>query len=109
MERIEQPGALQEQHDFDADESAQHEDLATGEVDKLQHAVDHRVAQGDQRVHEAQDDAIQEDLREDFQRDFQCDADPSAVAMLTNRRLPRHCFSSFVAKSTTAFAPAPWI
>ena len=37
-----------------ADERADHEDVAVGEVDQLDDAVDHRVAQGDQRVDEAQ-------------------------------------------------------
>ena len=33
-----------------AGKGADHEDLAVGEVDHAQDAVDHRVAQGDQRV-----------------------------------------------------------
>jgi len=35
----------------EAGHSPHHEDLAVGEVDEPQHAVDHRVAEGDQAVH----------------------------------------------------------
>ena len=36
------------------EKSADHEQIAMGEVDHRQNAVDHRVAQGDQRVDTAQ-------------------------------------------------------
>ena len=47
------------------DEGAHHEDLGVGEVDELEHAVDHRVPEGDEGVHEAEDETVEEDLRED--------------------------------------------
>ena len=71
MKRAEKARALQQQHHFDADERAQHKDLAMGEVDELEDAVNHRIAERDQRVHEAQNETVQEYLREDFQCEFQ--------------------------------------
>ena len=62
-----------------------------GKVDELQDAVDHGVAERDQGVHEAQNDAIEEDLRQDFESEFQIDADPSKAVMLTNSPFTRHC------------------
>ena len=41
---------------------ADHEDVAVGEVDQLQHAVDHGVAEGDERVDRAQRDAVDDVL-----------------------------------------------
>ena len=66
MESRQQAGALQQQEHLDADESAQNEDLAMGKIDKLQDPVDHRVAQSDERVHETQHDAVEQNLRENF-------------------------------------------
>ena len=43
-------------------EGAYREDLAVGEVDELEHAVDHRIAEGDGGVDEAERDAVDEDL-----------------------------------------------
>ena len=42
------------QVDGEGAESADHEDLAVGEVDELDDAIDHRVADGDQPVHGSQ-------------------------------------------------------
>ena len=56
---------LQPQQDLDPDEGADHEDLAVGEVDELQHPINHRVAEGDQGVHEPQDEAVQNHLGKD--------------------------------------------
>ena len=89
MKRFEISGALQQQHHFDASESTEHKNFTVGEVDKLQDAIDHGITQGDQRVHEAQDNAIQKNLRQDFQCEFQAGADPSEAAMLTNSWSPR--------------------
>ena len=44
------PGALEAEEDLDADEGAQDEDLRVREVDELEHPVDHRVAERDQRA-----------------------------------------------------------
>ena len=51
--------------DDEAAERAGHEDLAVGEVEQLQHAVDQRVAEGDQRVHRAAGQP-QQDVRGDL-------------------------------------------
>src|SRR3989454_5018648 len=68
-EAVEQPDALEAEEELDADEGAHDEDLGVREVDELEHPVDHRVAQRDQRVHEAEDDAVEEDLREDAEEE----------------------------------------
>jgi hypothetical protein len=44
-------------------EGADHEDVAVGEVDEAQHAVDHGVAEGDQGVDRAKGQAIEELLQ----------------------------------------------
>ena len=49
----------------EADERADHEDVAVGEVDQADDAVDHRVAQGDQGVDEAQLEAVDHLLEQD--------------------------------------------
>ena len=41
-------------HDPHRHEGADHEDVAVGEVDQLDDPVDHRVAEGDQRVDRAE-------------------------------------------------------
>src|SRR5262249_20415826 len=64
-EGIEQPGALQAQEDLDSDERAGDEDLAVREVDELQHAVHHRVAERDERIHEPENESVEEDLGKD--------------------------------------------
>ena len=48
--------------ELDAGEGADGEDLGVGEVDELEDAVDHRVAQGDGGVDEAEGHAVDEDL-----------------------------------------------
>src|SRR5437773_3907348 len=68
-EAVEQPDALEAEEELDADEGAHDEDLGVREVDELEHPVDHRVAQRNQRVHEAEDDAVEEDLREDAEEE----------------------------------------
>src|SRR5205823_9071806 len=62
---LEEARALERQEDLDADERADDEDLGVGKVDEFEDAVDHRVAERDERVHEAEDDAVEEHLRED--------------------------------------------
>src|SRR5262245_28318826 len=47
-----------------AEEGAHHHHVAVGEVDELQHPVDHRVAQGHQGVDGAGGDPVDEVLRE---------------------------------------------
>ena len=71
---VERAKALQPKEELDADERADDEDLGVGEVDELQHAVHHRVAEGDQRVHESQDDAVEDDLREDIDEELEIHA-----------------------------------
>ena len=84
-------GAFEQEQDFNADERAENENLAMGEVDELQNAVDHRVAQGDQSIHEAENDAVKQNLRKNFQCQFQVDA--FTLGMLTNSFRPgyRQC------------------
>src|SRR5881409_2016191 len=62
---IEQARALEPEHDLDADERPDDEDLRVREIDELEHAVDHRVAQRDEGVHETEDEAVQQDLGQD--------------------------------------------
>src|SRR5262249_39014979 len=54
-----------------AHERAGDEDLGVGEVDELEHAVDHRVAERDQGVHEAEDEAVEDDLGEDADQELE--------------------------------------
>src|SRR5262249_47193997 len=61
----EQPDRLEREQDLHSDEGASDEDLRMREVDELEHAVHHRVPERDERIHEAEDETIQEDLRED--------------------------------------------
>jgi len=58
VESVELTGALHQQQYLHADEGAENEDLAMGEVDKLQHAVNHGIAQGDQGIHKSQNEAF---------------------------------------------------
>ena len=57
-------GAREERHHAETHERAHHEQLRVSEVDHEQDAVDQRVPEGDQRVHAAQGDAVDE-LRDD--------------------------------------------
>jgi hypothetical protein len=75
-------GAFEQEQDFNADERAQNENLAMSKIDELQNAVDHSVAQGDQSIHEAENNAVKQNLRKNFQCDFQVDA--FTLGMLTN-------------------------
>src|SRR3972149_1118448 len=65
MSAGQQPGRLEREEDLDTHEGAHHEDLRVGEVDELQHPVHHGVPEGDESVHEAQDESVEEDLGED--------------------------------------------
>src|SRR6266511_769571 len=49
---------------------AHSEIFIVGEVNELEDAVHHRVAQRDQGVHEAEDDAVEQNLREDADQKF---------------------------------------
>ena len=49
----------------EARKGAHHEDVAMGEVDELDDAVDHRVAEGDEGVDEAELEAVQQVLQEE--------------------------------------------
>src|SRR5205807_2821132 len=68
---VEQPDALEAEEELDADEGAHDEDLGVREVNELEHPIDHRVAQRDQRVHEPEDDAVEEDLRENVDEELE--------------------------------------
>ena len=57
--------AAQERQHAEADEGADHVDVAVGEVQELQDPVDHRVAQRDQRVEAAEDDPVDGQLEEE--------------------------------------------
>ena len=39
-------------------ESAEHQDVAVGEIDKTQDAINHRVAEGDERVNGTEREAV---------------------------------------------------
>jgi hypothetical protein len=56
---------LEDADDRPADERADHEHLAVGEVDQADDAVDHGVAQGDQGIHAAQHQAVDDLLEKD--------------------------------------------
>jgi len=61
---------LKPQQDLHPDEGADDEDLAVSEINELQDAVHHGIAQGDERVHEAQDDPIDEHLEKYAEREI---------------------------------------
>ena len=69
--RVEYAAGLKRKQKLDADEGADDEDLGVGEVDEFQDAVDHRVTERDQRVHEAEQEAVEQDLREDPDEEFE--------------------------------------
>ena len=54
--------AAQERQDAEADERADHVDVAVREVEQLEDPVDHRVAQRDQRVDAPEDDPVHRQL-----------------------------------------------
>lgn len=56
------------QVDRECAEAAGHEDLAVGEVDELDDAVHHRVADGDQPVHRAEEQPVGQLLRQGVHR-----------------------------------------
>jgi hypothetical protein len=64
-------GALQKQEKLHTDKRAQNKDFAVGKINKFQNTVHHGIAEGDQRVHKTQDDAVHENLREDFECQLQ--------------------------------------
>ncbi len=61
----------------DREHAAEHEDVAVGEVDQLEDAVDERVPEGDEGVDAAGRDADQEDLEEVGRRLPQIDREPA--------------------------------
>ena len=63
--------ALQHQKNLHADKRTEDKDFAVREVNELQDAVNHGVAQSDQSIHEAQDDAVHQNLRQDFECELQ--------------------------------------
>ena len=90
MEHGESAGGLEHQEHLRPDKSADHKNLAVGEVDEFQHSVHHGIAQGDERVHEAQDNTIDEDLKKYAERKFQSGAILLKDFMLTNPSRHRH-------------------
>jgi hypothetical protein len=62
---LEQAAGAERQENLDAHERPEDEDLRVREVDELEYSVDHRVAERDEGVHEAEDDAVEEDLGKD--------------------------------------------
>ena len=56
------PELVHRDEELDAGEGAYREDLGVGEVDELEDAVDHRIAQRDGGVDEAERDPVDEDL-----------------------------------------------
>src|SRR5207249_5265160 len=63
--------ALQHQENLHADKRTEDKDFAVREVNELQDAVNHGVAQSDQSIHEAQNDAVHQNLRQDFECELQ--------------------------------------
>ena len=59
---LEHPEPVHRDEELHADESADREDLRMGEVDELEDSIDHRVAQGDRRIDEAEGHPVDEDL-----------------------------------------------
>ncbi len=59
------PVQVQKGDGEETDKGADHKDIAVGKVDQFHDAVDHRVAQGDQSINEAQLKAVQDLLGED--------------------------------------------
>ena len=59
-------GHAERQNGDEGDKRADHEDVAMGEVDHADDAVDHRVADGDQAVDGAKGDAVDQLLNEIF-------------------------------------------
>ncbi len=76
-EDLEQPHGLEGEEHLHAHEGAHHEDLGVGEVDELEHTVHHGVPERDQGVHEAQDQAVEEDLREDPDEEIEVHGTPT--------------------------------
>ncbi len=72
MQHGEAPRGLKDKQHLHPYEGADHEDLAVGKVDELEDAIDHGVAQGNQGVHETQDDPIYEHGEKYTQREIQC-------------------------------------
>ena len=62
---VEEADVLEERGREVAGEGADHEDIAVGEVDHAQDAVDHRVAEGDEGVHAAQRGTADEQVHPD--------------------------------------------
>ena len=60
--RVEEADVAQEDGRVVAGEGADHEDVAVGEVDHAQDAVDHRVAQRDERIDATQGGAVDEEV-----------------------------------------------
>ena len=56
--------AEQRDENLRADERAAHENFRVGKIDKMEYAVDHRVPQRDNRIHEAELQAVDEHLRQ---------------------------------------------
>ena len=92
------PAVRQDRRDCEqADIRAHHIHVAVREVDELQHAVDHRVANGDQGVHTADLNAVDELLQKDLQRLRQKRLLKWSVAGKTpssHRCYERHCTSA---------------
>ena len=58
-------GVGEQLHGAETHVGAEHEELGVREVDHEQDAVDERVAEGDERVHPAQGDAVDQLLNDD--------------------------------------------
>ena len=71
VQRRQVAAALQRQKNLAADKGAQHKDFAMGKIDELEDAIDHRITECDQGVHEAQYQAIDQHLGKNFESDFQ--------------------------------------
>jgi len=58
--------AVQQAQDGQADHGADHQHVAVGEINQVEHAVHHGVAEGHQRIHAAQHQSIEDLLDESF-------------------------------------------
>jgi hypothetical protein len=55
----------EQRQDAEADERADHVDVAVREVEQLQDPVDERIAERDQRIDAAEDDPVDRELEEE--------------------------------------------
>ena len=86
-----------------ADVGTDHVDVAVGEVDELDDAVDHGVAQGHQRINAAQRHAVDQLLKENFQNN------PSFLKGVRGPGLRRPCGTASGCKGASGCGPPSFL